>query len=238
MLSESEVRSRVRDALEVVTPPAPWLASSIQQAVAKRMQNGAVRRAPRTVRVSLRILSAAALIILVAAGVATFLIAHYSQPLPVPAGPSIPAHSTGWSYGGGVAMVTGDHCDAAAVRPACRMRRNAWTGRDRQRLRVVGDQECGHACRHQDDQRGSRKNAQTNPDRSRRPTNGAILHPFRDRLLDAAGKPRRRRRYHLESISDSRSHLTLTQHLMPPFGAALDLSRGIAGSRPHASCCG
>ena len=106
MLSESEVRSRVRDALEVVTPPAPWLASSIQQAVAKRMQNGTVRRTPRTFRVSLRILSAAALIIVVIAGAATFLIARYSRPLPVPAGPSIPAHSTGWSYGGGVAMVT------------------------------------------------------------------------------------------------------------------------------------
>lgn len=106
MWSETELKSRFRDALEEVTPPAPWLASRIQESVEAQMQIGSHRRTPRTLRVSLRILAAAVLVLLVVAGVATFLIARYSQPRAIPAGPSSSALSPGWAYGGGVAMVS------------------------------------------------------------------------------------------------------------------------------------
>jgi photosystem II stability/assembly factor-like uncharacterized protein len=106
MLTESEVRSRVREALEARTPPAPWLASKIQKSVEAQMRIGSHRRTPRAPRVSLRILAAAVLIVLLVAGAATFLIARYSQPRAIPAGPSSSsALSSGWAYGGDVAMV-------------------------------------------------------------------------------------------------------------------------------------
>jgi hypothetical protein len=105
MLTDSEVRSRLRDALEAVTPPAPWLASRIQEAVEAQPRNGWSRRTARGPRVSLRIVAAAVLIILVAAAVATFLVAHYPFPSTVPASPSSSSSSRGWANGG-IAMVT------------------------------------------------------------------------------------------------------------------------------------
>ena len=115
MLTEAEVRSRVREALVVVTPPAPWLASRINESVQIREGGRSNRRTVRGLHISLRLVAAATLVVILVGTAATFLLARYSFNRIVPGGPSpwtpspsgspSPTHARGWVYGG-PAMVT------------------------------------------------------------------------------------------------------------------------------------
>src|SRR4029077_2609609 len=78
MLSESELITDIRAGLEAVTPPAPWLASSVERRL--RTVRQAKWRTPRAIalRIGLDAVAVLGVISFVIAGVGVFLDLHRS----------------------------------------------------------------------------------------------------------------------------------------------------------------
>jgi photosystem II stability/assembly factor-like uncharacterized protein len=86
MLTEGELKSEFRAALEAVTPPAPWLSAKVKEGLRAEQRRRWRDRVPRELQISL---NAAAILLLVVLAVATlgvFLVIHRST---VPARPGI-----------------------------------------------------------------------------------------------------------------------------------------------------
>jgi photosystem II stability/assembly factor-like uncharacterized protein len=97
MLSDSELKSRFVDALEEVTPAAPWLSHAVKASIAE-VDRHRSKPWPR-IRIGTRLAAVVALVTLVAALVAGLLLQHFTVPPPIPASPHTP-FGMQWREGG------------------------------------------------------------------------------------------------------------------------------------------
>jgi photosystem II stability/assembly factor-like uncharacterized protein len=90
MITDEELRSQFEAALEEVTPPAPWLSTSIENAWRASHRPGRRRRVILGFRVSSRVVAAGLLIALALSTTAVFVAIRLATTSPVPASPSVP----------------------------------------------------------------------------------------------------------------------------------------------------
>jgi photosystem II stability/assembly factor-like uncharacterized protein len=90
MITDDELRSEFEAALEAVSPPAPWLAASIERAWRETQRTGGTRRVVRGLQINLRVVAAAVLIALALSSTAVFVAVHLATISPIPANPGVP----------------------------------------------------------------------------------------------------------------------------------------------------
>ncbi|MDQ6879757.1 MAG: hypothetical protein M3082_19060 [Candidatus Dormibacteraeota bacterium] len=106
MLTDKELRSEFEAALEAVTPPAPWLSTSIEKAWRATQRTGGRRRIALGFRISLRMAAVAVLITLALSSTTVFLATHLATTRSGPARPGH-AHATSRTDWGMVSSTTG-----------------------------------------------------------------------------------------------------------------------------------
>jgi hypothetical protein len=100
--SDPKLRTEFRSALDVVTPPAPWLPTTVREGLREERRKRSWQLGPgrplivvRLPRFSQRVAAAALIVVLAAAAVGVFLVTHRQANRSVPAGPAPQAMPSG-----------------------------------------------------------------------------------------------------------------------------------------------